>query len=152
MIHIGFSLGGFFGILNSSSFALNFCFYPGIICFTESLVKKDYRNTTVFIAGKDNWCNRYYDFSNLCSLPPNKVILENQYHGFMIPNKDKHITIAKYNFPKSIVSEEFFKEIRPHHEDLSNRFGYTSEHTWLKFDKDSKDFCLNYITERIKNL
>ena len=44
IVHIGFSLGGYFGILNNQKFYKNFCFYPGILGLHDD---KNYDNTTL---------------------------------------------------------------------------------------------------------
>lgn len=152
IIHIGFSLGGLFGILNADKFELNFCFYPGIMCVTESIIQRDYKNTTIFVAENDTWCDGYQNLSKMLLLPPTEIILKNQYHGFMIPKKDKHITIAKYNFPKISITDEIFNNLRPNHKELSEKFGYIPITVHLKHDDYTRNFCLNLIKEQIKKL
>ena len=64
--HIGFSLGGFLGLLNADKFERNYVFYPRILGITSSLVEKNYSNTVSFIATQDNWTKEGYDiFENL---------------------------------------------------------------------------------------
>lgn len=152
IIHIGFSLGGFYGIQNSEKFLLNFCFYPGIFCFTNNHIEKDYSNTTVFTAGQDTWCNNYQSFSSLCKVPPAEIKIENAHHGFMIPDKHNKFTVAKYNFPVLPISLENFKSLKPNHYYLTEKFGYTPADIWLKYDKESCIMSLRHIKDRIKSL
>ena len=53
IVHIGFSLGGLLGLLNSEKFYKNFCFYPGVFGLPQN---KNFDNTTVIVAEHDNWC------------------------------------------------------------------------------------------------
>lgn len=147
IIHIGFSLGGFLGILNSRHFYKNFCFYPGIIGFTKGIVSNDYSNTTIFNANYDVWCDSQC-FVSYCNNPPTVFNLDS-FHGFMIPNKDKLITIAKYNLPKAIILENEFNQLKPNHKWLSSKYKYTPQQIRLKYDKKSCIICLNYIEKEI---
>lgn len=148
IVHVGFSLGGFLGILNSHKFYKNYCFYPGIIGFTESLISKNYSNTTVFIPEFDNWCD-YVPFENHCIFPPKKVKVKNSYHGFMIKDKDKTFDVNKYNTPKYSMSEDEFNLLRPSHSYLSQKYNYTKETIRLLYNKKS---CINCLNTIIKDL
>lgn len=147
VVHIGFSLGGFLGILNSKYFFKNFCFYPGIVGFTENIINQDYTNTTIFNAVLDRWCSSK-EFISLCSSPPS-VINVNAYHGFMIPGKDKLIPIAKYNLPNAPITEKEFSKIKPNHEWLDKKYGHISQEIRLQYDKNSCIMCLNYIEKEL---
>lgn len=147
IVHIGFSLGGFLGILNSKHFYKNFCFYPGIIGFTENVINQDYTNTIIFNAVLDKWCSSK-DFVSLCSYPPTVINLNN-YHGFMIPNKNRLITIAKYNLPTTTISEEEFSQLKPNHTWLSSKYNYSPQQIRLKYDENSCIMCLNYIEKEL---
>lgn len=151
IIHIGFSLGGFFGILNSEKFLLNFCFYPGIVCFTNEHIKKDYSNTVIFTADRDSWCNNL-SFISMCKIPPTQIVIKNTYHGFMIPDKCKQVTIAKYNFPTGPISTEDFQSLKPNHHYLTEKFGYIATDIWLKYDQESCIMSLTYMKDRITSL
>lgn len=147
IVHIGFSLGGYLGILNADKFVKNYNFYPGIIGITNKLIKTDYSNSTTFIAGNDNWVNEYYDaFENLAHIPPKKIVFDNAYHGFMIPDKDRLIYIAKYNLPKTIIKDKVFKNIKPNHLELAKQFGFTMENILLQSNKECSIIALDTIT------
>ena len=146
IIHIGFSLGGFLGILNAERFYKNYCFYPGIIGITNKMTNKDYSNTTVFTALKDEWCD-YDHFENAIGVAPNRIQID-AYHGFMIPGKDKEITIAKYHFPKHVISDEEFNNLKPNHQQLS-KYGFDEKTIRLQFNKEYANECYNYIGKNI---
>jgi len=147
IVHIGCSLGGFLGLLNSEKFYKNYCFYPGVIGFTEKLIKKDYSNTTVFEALKDNWCD-YEVFHNYCIKPPKRVQI-NAHHGFMSPNKDRIIDIAKYQMPLFPISDVEFYNLKPSHIYLNFKYGFKKEKVRLKYDKNYAIICLNQIAENL---
>lgn len=147
IVHIGCSLGGFFGLLNSEKFYKNYCFYPGIIGFTEKLIKKDYSNTTVFEPLKDNWCN-YKMFHNFCTTPPKRIKVDT-YHGFMSPHKDRIVDIAKYQIPSFPISDVEFYNLKPSHIYLDFKYGFKKEKVRLKYSKEYAIICLNEI---VKNL
>ena len=138
IIHIGFSLGGYLGILNNDVFTKNYCFYPGILGY---IPEKDYNNKTVIFAEKDNWCPS----SNLFK---NSIIAKDCYHGFMIPGKNRSIPVAKYNFPKVIQYEEF-KKLKANHRYLSNAYGHIEEKIRLQYDENHCIIYLNMILESI---
>ena len=148
IVHIGFSLGGFLGIINSEKFYKNYCFYPGIVGFNEHLVNKDYSNTTVFIANKDEWCD-YSGFESNCLMPPNRVNID-AYHGFMIPDKDKIISVAKYNTPKTKISNTEFYNLKPCHSWLEMNYGYEPKNIRLLYNKNECILCLSQILDELK--
>ena len=49
IVHIGFSLGGFFGLINHERFIKNYLFYPGVQGITQELLDKDYSNAVVIV-------------------------------------------------------------------------------------------------------
>lgn len=149
IIHIGFSLGGFLGLLNTEKFILNFSFYPGIIGYTKDIVSKDYNNSTVFIAELDNWCDNYTFFEQLCLIPANKIIVRKSHHGFMIPNKNKNFVGAKYNLPCNIITDEEFNALRPNHLYMSSKYNFNKQEIRLKYNKKECIIQLNKILERI---
>ena len=138
IVHIGVSLGGYLGLLNSEKFYKNFCFYPGILGY---LNQRNFDNTTVIIAENDNWCTFDNTFVNTW-------IAKDCYHGFMIPNKDRDITIAKYNFPATMTREQYLKLI-PNHDFLTSVYGYTTETIRLQSDKKCSIMYLNKILESL---
>jgi hypothetical protein len=148
IVHIGFSLGGFLGILNSEKFIKNYCFYPGIIGFTQEHISKDYSNTTVYVSKKDEWCD-YEPFEKNCTMPPKKII-KDTFHGYMIPNKDTEIPIAKYNLPNKIISKTEFYNMKPCHRWLAHNYGYKEKIIRLQYDKESCIISVNEILEDIK--
>ncbi len=150
-VHIGCSLGGFFGIYHSEKFNKNFCFYPGVFSFTKRMLKKDYSNTTVFFAKKDTWCDNYYTFHNQCKNPPTLKVIDAN-HGFMIPNKDVVIPIAKYHFSNNPISDLEFSNLMPNHKHLSSIYSYDKSTILLQYDEKHCIMCLNNILEEIKNL
>lgn len=152
IIHIGFSLGGFLGLLNSHLFLLNYSFYPGIIAYTNEMIQKDYSNSTVIVAEQDNWCNNYQIFDELCVHPPKKIVLNNVYHGFMIPEKDHTFIISKYNFPIDVITLDEFDNLKPNHDQLEKMYGSTDETVRLTFDEKECTIQLNQILEEIRNL
>lgn len=151
IVHIGFSLGGYLGLLNAKHFTKNFIFYPGILGITPELVNENYSNTTCYIADKDNWCNSYYEiFESFAKTPPKKVIV-NAYHGFMIPNKHRLIQVSKYNFPERMDSEEYTK-LKPNHKFLTEKYGYAPVEILLQSCKNCSIIALNSIFKDMTDL
>lgn len=151
IVHIGCSLGGFFGLQQSIHFTKNYCFYPGVLAFTNAMLLKDYSNTTVFFANMDNWCDNYFSFHNQCTTPP-AVKTVDAYHGFMIPNKDVVIPVAKYNFPITPISQDEFDNLVPNHTRLSLTYGYTKSEILLQHNEEHCIMCLNHILKEINEL
>ena len=138
IVHIGFSLGGYLGLLNNDKFYKNFCFYPGILGY---LGQENFDNTTVIIAENDNWCT----FNNTVV---NTWIAKDCYHGFMIPNKDRDIPVAKYNFPTAMTHKQYLKLI-PNHNYLTSVYGHTEETIRLKSNEKYSIMYLNKILESL---
>lgn len=146
IVHIGFSLGGYLGLLNANKFYKNYNFYPGILVITEQLINNDYTNSTTFIASEDNWVNEsYINFELLANKPPKKITLDNTHHGFMIPNKDRVIHIAKYKFPRHIVSNAEFEELKPNHYQLSSKYDFYMEDILLQSNAECSIIALDTI-------
>lgn len=122
IVHIGFSLGGFVGLMHSNKFIKNYCFYPGIIALTDQLLEQDYSNTTVIIPSNDTWCDNFYSFYNMCKTPPVIEIAQDAFHGFMLPNKDREILITKYNTTERILSIDDFENLQFNCEKLKSVF------------------------------
>lgn len=151
VVHIGLSLGGTLGLYHSNKFFKNYCFYPGIIGFTNSMVNRDYSNTTVFLAEHDNWCDNYKYFESNCILPPKKLNIPNVYHGFMSPRKNKTIDVARYNMGVEIISEKDFFDLLPNFCYLSEKYSYDKAVVKLKHDKTQSTICKEYILKEIIN-
>lgn len=149
IIHVGFSLGGFFGIVNAPKFIKNYCFYPGILGFTKHLISQNYSNTTVYIADMDNWCDNFVYFKNCCIHPPSIITLKNSYHGFMIPGKDREFEIAKYHLPDKVISDDEYKKLKPNHDYLKNMYGFENKKIRLKFNRKLYIMCLKQILKGI---
>jgi len=147
IVHIGFSLGGFLGILNSHKFYKNYCFYPGVLGATKEMIEKDYSNTTVFVANKDEWCD-YDSFETLCTTSPERIDID-AYHGFMIPNKDKEITVAKYCLPRTTINSTEFYNLHPCHVWLDFKYGYNPKTIRLRYSKEDAIICLKHIESTI---
>jgi len=148
IVHIGFSLGGFLGIINSNRYFKNYCFYPGIIGFTDNLVCQDFSNTTVFNALRDQWCS-YYEFEQNCKIPPRRIDLD-ACHGFMIHGKNKIVQIAKYKLLTDPISNSEFCKLKPCHIFLANKYGYEKKEIRLLYDQESKDRCLDIIIKDLQ--
>lgn len=151
IVHIGCSLGGFFGIYKSECFTRNYCFYPGMIAFTDQMLEKDYGNTVVITGELDTWCDNYHIFNNQCRNPPSLVKV-NATHGFMIPGKDKTIYIAKYRLPAHAMSETDFERMIPNHQWLSEKFGFDQSEILLLHDETNCNRILNHILEEVDNI
>lgn len=153
IIHIGFSLGGYYGLYNAQKFIKNYCFYPGIIAVTDELIKKDYSNTTVFLPTNDTWCTNYDQFRDMCENPPNDFVINDCYHGFMLHHKEREILITKYNTTQRILSNKEFGQLRPNHYTFALLFpGFHNEKIRLQSNKKYSIMCLNYILEDINNI
>ena len=116
----------------------NFCFYPGILGY---LGQENFDNTTVIIAENDNWCTFNNTFVNTW-------IAKDCYHGFMIPNKDRDIPVAKYNFPTAMTHKQYLKLI-PNHNYLTSVYGHTEETIRLKSNEKYSIMYLNKILESL---
>lgn len=151
IIHIGCSLGGFFGIHRAKDFTKNYCFYPGMLAFTKFHIENDYRNTTVIVGKKDNWCDNYQTFHNSCLFPP-KLIEVDAYHGFMNTRKNVKIPVAKYHLAKNVCTDNEFAEMIPNHKWLSTKFTFEKSQILLRGSKKEHKILLNLIHDEISIL
>lgn len=153
IVHIGFSLGGYVGLLHSERFIKNYCFYPGIIALTGQLLEKDYSNTTAIIPSGDTWCDNFFSFYNQCKSPPTVDIAQDSYHGFMLPNKDREILITKYNTTGSVLSIEEFESLQFNCETLKTVFpDSVNQIIKLQSHPEYSIMYLNKILSEIENL
>ena len=133
LIHIGFSLGGFFGLKHSDKFIKNYLFYPGIFGFTKEMLERNYHNTMVFMASEDGGAYKYYNFEKQAKSPPNKYLLVGAHHGFMIEGSDREIDMVSYGGNwGNLMDDSEFLELKPNHAYLSNRYGHTSRSAVIK--------------------
>lgn len=150
-IHIGCSLGGYYGLYHAQKFTKNYCFYPGILGVTQKMIEQDYSNTTVFLPTFDSWCTNYAAFKEMCANPPKEYVVPDCYHGFMLSNKDREILITKYNTTQRILSNEQLGQLRPNHYTFALLFpGFHNEKIRLQSNEEYSIMCLNYILEEIK--
>lgn len=149
IVHIGCSLGGTFGLHNSKKFFKNYCFYPGILGYTKEMLLRDYSNTTVIIAEHDTWCDNYYNFESQCHLPPNKIIAEGTFHGFMIPKKDNVIPVAKHTLGSYVISEKDYVDLQPNFQYISSIYDYEEVEIKLKHNKEK---CIEYRQYILKDI
>ena len=150
IIHIGFSLGGLLGLLNAERFVKNFCYYPGILFYTQELLDKNYLNTTIFKAENDNWCTDTDEFVSKCSMPP---VVEScpAGHGFMKPDYDYTIPVAMFRSNETVLPLDTARQLRVSFKQLSSMFDYHVETVRLKSDWASMIATLNYIRSSISN-
>jgi len=152
IIHIGFSLGGSFGLFNANRFVKNYNFYPGILGITSKLAETDYSNSTTFLAGNDNWCNdAYYNFEQIALSPPKTILFNDAYHGFMIPNKNRPIYIAKYDFPKRIMKDYQFAQLKPNHCELAKKYSFTMTNILLQSNEKCSTIALELISKELND-
>lgn len=151
VVHIGCSLGGFFGLYHADRFAKNYCFYPGIIAFTDKILNQDYANTRVIVAEKDTWCDNFFDFYNQCCIKPSVTSVD-CYHGFMIPGKNSVIPVAKYKLSKLPITDECFTKIIPNHKWLSEQYEFDESEIVLQYDQIQSTMLLYQILEDVEKL
>ena len=153
IVHLGFSLGGYVGLLHSEKFVKNYCFYPGIVGVTQDLLNKDYSNTTVILPELDTWCDNYYDFHQQCKSPPELLSITGAYHGFVLPNKQREILVTKYNTTGRILSSNEFNQLKFHHETLTETF-VEKQNQIIRLQSNDKYsiMCLTKILSEIQDL
>lgn len=153
IIHIGFSLGGYVGLLNAEKFTKNYCFYPGIVAVTQQLIDKDYTNTTVVLPEYDDWCDNYQKFNSMCKNPPKTSVAHGCYHGFMLPDKDREILITKYNTTERVLSSQEFNDLQFHYDVLTQAFpDKINQKIRLRSNKKYSIIYLNQILQEIQDL
>jgi len=152
-VHIGCSLGGYFGLYHAQKFIKNYCFYPGIIAVTQDLIEKDYSNTTVFLPSKDTWCDNYKDFEFMLDNAPDVIYMQDVYHGYMLDDKDREILITKYNTTSRILSNKQFSELRPNHYSFALLYPErVNEKIRLQSSKSHATMSLNFIFKELQDL
>ena len=151
LVHIGFSLGGFYGLCNAEKFKKNYLFYPGVQGITQELLEKDYSNTSVIFGSEDKGQDKYIAFKNLCKKPPlAQYNLVGAHHAFMVNNIDMEFSMTKYNTIGKIMDDQEFAELKPNHKFMSERYGYTNEQTHLRSHNQFRQEYLNIIGEEIR--
>jgi len=151
IVHIGFSLGAFLGLIHSEKFVKNYLFYPGVLGITQHMLDKDYKNTVVILASEDNGKNKYEVFEEMCkSPPPIKYTLVGAHHAFMITDIDRSFNMVRYGNLGKIMEPQEFSQLKPNHKYLSEQYGYTTMPTILKFHNDFRWQYLNMIEEQIR--
>ena len=127
LVHIGFSLGGFFGLYHAEKFFKNYVFYPGLIGYTESMLKKDYSNTSVIVGTEDRGAYKYENFKKRLEKPPlAHYYLTDTHHAFMVEDIDREFDMVRYDLMEPL-SEEEFSALKPNHAYMSSKYGhYTS--------------------------
>lgn len=150
IIHLGFSLGGYFGLVHATKFYKNYCFYPGLIGFTKKQLKQDFSNTTVFLPTKDNWCNNYNVFRKNIDVLPKEIILKNKYHGFMNLEKNKKFVVNRYLINNICLDDTELDSFLLNYTYLSSKYSYEKVKIRLKYDEKSYIMCLNYIIKDIQ--
>lgn len=151
IIHIGFSLGAFLGIINHERFVHNYLFYPGCIAFTQSMLEKDYTNASVIVGTEDTGQNKYNAFKQLLKHPPAMhYYLAGAHHAFMITDIDRQFDMVRYGIPKGVMDQQEFDELKPNHKYLSERYGHKTLRTILKSNNDYRMQYLTMIEEEIR--
>jgi dienelactone hydrolase len=151
IIHIGFSLGGFLGLVHNEKFVHNFLFYPAILGFTQAMLERDYTNTTVFLGSEDAGKSKYEKFQNQAVNPPSNVhLLQGAHHAFMVDGIDRQFDMVQYdgNYGDLMGHDEFC-ELRPNHEYLSGRYGNATRRASRKFNRELRDRCWYLIKKQI---
>lgn len=150
LVHIGFSLGAFLGIVNHTKFIKNYLFYPGVLGMTQKMLDVDYSNASVITCSNDKGKYKYDKFKSLLKNPPlMNYVLPHAHHAFMIEDIDFKFNMVRYNTTDNIMSSEEFSQLKPNHKYLSDRYGHTTTPTHLLFDKELRWQYLNHIEEDI---
>ena len=151
-IHIGFSLGGFVGLVNNKKFVKNFLFYPGLIGYTQEMLECDYSNTTVYFGSEDPGKEKFYNFMSMCDKPPSlNIMVSGAHHAFMTKNMDRTIDMVRYNNLSRILSNEEFSELKINHEFMSKKYGYHTKKRILTSHDIHRNHLLNLLLADIKN-
>jgi len=150
IIHIGFSLGGFFGLINHERFIKNYLFYPGVQGITQELLDKDYSNAVVIAGTEDNGQNKYNIFRDMCKQPPPMhYSLAGAHHAFMVTDIDRSFDMVRYGNLGKVMDQEEFSQLKPNHKYLSERYGYTNSKTVLLSHSEYRLQYLNLIKEEL---
>lgn len=151
LVHIGFSIGGFLGLCHSDKFVKNYLFYPGVQGFTQEMLERDYRNTTVILGTEDGGKYKYDNFHKKVEKRPDTATLVGAHHAFMITDIDRKIDMVTYgNNYGNLMTDEEFNELRPNHEITSSRYGVIGTRVaHLKYNSGFSMSYLNLIKERL---
>ena len=152
IIHIGFSLGAFFGLYHTEKFKKNFLFYPGVIGFTQKMLEKDYSNCSVILGMEDNGNYKYENFKSKLAKPPMAhYYLVDTHHAFMIEDIDKEFDMVRYDC-LDVMSEEEFSLLKPNHAYMSSKYGCKNTKQILRTNKEFRWSYLDRILEDIECL
>jgi|TARA_B100001093_G_scaffold228914_1_gene219530 hypothetical protein len=144
IMHIGFSLGAFLGLIHHKRFIKNYLFYPGCIAITQSMLDVDYSTATVIVGTEDNGQNKYNIFKDMLKHPPSSHhYAPHAHHAFMLDEIDRTFKMVRYGNLGKVLSQQEFDELKPNHKYLSERYGHSSKETTLKSDNN---YRLQYLT------
>jgi esterase/lipase len=149
IIHIGFSLGGYVGLVNADKFIKNYCFYPGILPMHHSIKNKDFSNTTLFLPEHDNWCTNTHQFIDALDTPMKSITIKNTKHGFMLLNKNRSFDVITYDFPIFVDTNEL-EQFLFNHNVLTNKYKHQYTTVNLQSDNIAASICLDYIVNEIQ--
>ena len=151
MIHIGFSLGGYFGLINSEKFKKNILFYPAVLGYTQQMLEKDYSNTMVILCSEDPGKIKYERFHNeLLTAPPLTYTLVGAHHAFMVEGIDREFNMTSYGGSYGgLMSDEDFKQLKPNHRYLSSKYTHKTRRAVLKYHKDYRHQYAQIVKEEI---
>lgn len=145
LVHIGFSLGGFFGLYHTEKFKHNYLFYPGVVGFTKEMTEKDYTNCHVIFGTEDTGKYKYDNFKSYMTHPPKShYLLTNTHHAFMVSGIDRSFDMVRYNCSEP-MSKEDFSQLKPNNDYMSRRYGKKSSTQTLKSNLEFRDLYLNKI-------
>tara|TARA_Y100001954_G_C15810253_1_gene604820 strand:+ start:590 stop:1276 length:687 start_codon:yes stop_codon:yes gene_type:complete len=152
LIHIGFSLGAFLGIVNHKHFLKNYLFYPGCIAIAESMLDVDYSNAVVIAGTEDNGQNKYAIFRDMLKHPPSKHYeLPGVHHAFMVSHIDRSFDMVRYGNIGKVMNQQEFDQLKPNHKYLGERYGYETKRTILKSHNEYRLQYLNMIEKEIRD-
>ena len=147
LVHIGFSLGGFFGICHVDKFFKNYLFYPGVIGYTESMLKKDYSNTVAIVGTSDTGSYKFENFKSKLEKPPiTTYYLNGAHHAFMVDNISRSFDMVRYDLLEPIDDKDF-DHLMPNHAYMSSKYGYYNSTQVLESHTDYRWNYLNIIYE-----
>jgi hypothetical protein len=148
--HIGFSLGGYLGLVHSNQFTQNFCFYPGCLPLPKKMKLFDYSNTKIYIGSNDNWClDSLNQFLANIKSAPEIIYLDDCYHSFMSIDKMLETEVLKFTTNEQFVDNDTLHSIKFHTEKLKNLYKWERISVTLKYNKDAYDKCLEQIVQSI---
>ncbi len=144
-IHLGLSIGGYFGLSSPLSFERVFAVYPGVLPLHKDSFFKNQNRVHIFQAELDSWSKLPADLKKELKDSQTSII-KRTHHSFMAHEKDKIARVISFDFENLFVEKDVLENLFFDYESFKSRSSkFAHIDVLLKSDEPARQAVLKHV-------